>query len=170
MKSIANKFLMIALTIAAAALVSAAQEENPQPTPEPQQPNEQFRMMRDAIGLTPEQFQQIRRINAERRPLMQEAQMKLREANRALDDAIYSENVSEDEIKLKMKDVQLAQAEVIKVKTLTEFQIRRVLTPDQLEKFRQFRERLINRQKNPNKERPRPMDRLRERRNQRPIE
>lgn len=161
---------MIVLTVAAATVVTVAQNENPQPTPETQQPNEQFRMMRDAIGLTPEQFQQIRRINAERRPLMQEAQMKLRDANRALDDAIYSENASEEDIKLKMKDVQLAQAEVLKVKTLTEFLIRRVLTPDQLEKFRQFRERMINRQKNLNKERQRPADRFRERRNQRPIE
>ena len=145
------------------------QEEKPQPTPGPEmnRPNQQVRMLRE-LGLTPEQIQQIRRINSERRQVTADAQLKLRDANRALDDAIYSENVSEEEVKLKMKDVQLAQAEMIRVKTLTEYLIRKVLTPEQLEKFRALRERMMNRQRDQNQDKQRPADRIRDRRMDRP--
>lgn len=142
---------------------------DPQPTPEVNRPNQQIRMLRE-LGLTQEQVQQIRRINAERQPLMRDAQEKLREANRQLDAAIYSESVSEEDVKLKMKDVQLAQAEVTKVKTLTEYLIRKVLTPEQLEKFRELRERLMNRQNQNSQPGKTPADRIRDRRTQRPIE
>lgn len=167
MRTITPKLILVVFAIVLCGLNALAQDENPQPNQDAKRPNQQVRMLQ-ALGLTPEQVQQIRRINAERRPITQEAQIKLRTANRALDLAIYSEAANEDEIKEKMKDVQLAQAELIKVRTLTEYQIRRVLTNEQLEKFRTLRERLMNRQNEPNNETKRPVERIRERRMQRP--
>jgi Spy/CpxP family protein refolding chaperone len=163
--------LILLLALALSGMSVYGQDETPQPgpTPDVNKPNQQFRIMRE-LGLTQDQVQQIRRINAQRREITQEAQTKLREATRALDTAIYSENVSEEEVKLRMRDVQLAQAEMIKVKTMTEYMIRKVLTPEQLEKFRQLRERLMNRQNQPKGDQTRPADRIRDRRMQRPIE
>lgn len=115
-----------------------------QPTPEPKGLTDVKRPVRimQELGLTREQIQQIRRINAQRQPIMQETQQRLRLANRNLDTAIYAAEPNEQEIQAKMKEVQLAQAEVIKVRTMTEYMIRKVLTPEQLKKFVELRERL----------------------------
>ena len=100
------------------------------------------------LDLTKEQIQQIRRVNAEKRPLMQAAQQKHREANRNLDLAIYADNADETEIQARLKDVQLAQAEVFKIRAMTEFAIRKILTPEQLVKFRELRLRFMERMEN----------------------
>jgi Spy/CpxP family protein refolding chaperone len=100
------------------------------------------------LGLTPDQIQQIRRINQSRRPLMQEAQTRLREANRALDEAIYADAPNEFEIQEKLKAAQTAQAEVIKTRAQTEYAVRKVLTPEQLVKFRNLRQRLMEQLEN----------------------
>jgi Spy/CpxP family protein refolding chaperone len=93
------------------------------------------------LGLTREQIQQIRRINAERKPLMDAAQQRLKEATKQLDDAIYADNVAEGEFQERLKNVQLAQAEVSRIRFANEFAIRRVLTPEQLVKFCELRDR-----------------------------
>ena len=151
------------------------QEQVPPPenqTPNPNQTVRPFKIFEE-LGLTPEQIQQIRRINQERKPIMQEVQQKLREATRNLDLAIYADITNEDDIKSRMKDMQLAQAEVIRVRTLTEYQIRKVLTPEQLIKFRQLREQLMqrmeelkNRKNQDNNRRQRPANRQQLRKNQ----
>ncbi len=91
------------------------------------------------LGLSREQMQQIRRINMERKPLMEEAQKRFREANRLLDEAIYSDQVSEVDVQARLKEVQMAQAEVMKIRYMSEFAVRRILTPDQLIQFRELR-------------------------------
>ncbi|MEP6787524.1 MAG: hypothetical protein ABJB40_03775 [Acidobacteriota bacterium] len=93
------------------------------------------------LGLTREQFQQIRRLNAERKPLMEEAQKRLREANRALDEAIYADNVNDSDVQARLKDVHIAQAEVVRIRSMNELAVRRILTPDQLGHFRELRQR-----------------------------
>lgn len=100
------------------------------------------------LGLTQEQRQQIRRLNAEKQPMMREAQMRLREANRNLDQAIYADNVSETEVQARMREAQLAHAEVIRIRSLTELAVRKVLTPEQLAKFREVRSRFADRMEN----------------------
>jgi Spy/CpxP family protein refolding chaperone len=126
----------------------------------------------EELGLTREQIQQIRRINQERKPVMQEAQLRWREASRDLDLAIYSDNTTDEEVQARMKEAQLAQTELIKARAMTEYQIRKILTPEQLIKFRQLREQLIqrmnelknrNNQNNPNNQQQRPINRLQQR-------
>lgn len=109
------------------------------------------------LNLSREQVQQIRRINQTRRPLMQEAQMRFRQANRALDEAIYADSPNDADVQARMKEVQLAQAEIIKIRTASELAIRKVLTPEQLVKFRELREKFMRRMQQ-NQQNPPPAD------------
>lgn len=125
-----------------------AQEETPPAAPnqnfgKPPRPN-----LFKELGLTPEQRQQIKRLNMERKPQMRQAQERLREANRNLDQAIYADNVNESEIQARLKDVQSAHAEIIKIRSMTELAIRRILTAEQLQKFREVRQQFAENLKN----------------------
>lgn len=123
------------------AVPTLAQDE---PLPEPQRPaanqQPQVNMLRQ-LGLNREQIQRLQQINRTRKPLMDAAQEKLRNANRLLDEAIYADEVSDVDVQAKLKEVQLAQAEVFRVRFTSELQIRRMLTPEQLVRFRNMRQR-----------------------------
>ncbi|MFL6467113.1 MAG: Spy/CpxP family protein refolding chaperone [Pyrinomonadaceae bacterium] len=93
------------------------------------------------LGLSQEQIQQFRKLNAEHRPQMNEAQRRFRAANRELDIAIYADVVSEDAIQAKLKAFQEAQAEVDRLRFSNELNIRRILTPEQVVRFRDMRRR-----------------------------
>ena len=93
------------------------------------------------LGLTPEQLEEVRRMNQARKPLMDEATKKVREANRALDMAVYADTLNEEEVAARLKDFQQAQAEAAKLRFCGELELRKILTPEQLTKFRQLRER-----------------------------
>ena len=111
------------------------------------------------LDLNQNQIRQIRRINADKRPMLREAQQKVREANRALDQAIYADNADETEIQARLKDAQLAQAEVAKIRSATEFAVRKTLNSDQLVKFREIRQRFMERiETNRSERKNRPLD------------
>jgi Spy/CpxP family protein refolding chaperone len=93
------------------------------------------------LGLSQEQFQQIRRMNQERKPLMEAAHRRLDEANRALDQAIYADTLNEQDIEAKVKEAQAAQSEMVRLRYLNELQVRKILTPEQLVKFRDLRDK-----------------------------
>ena len=93
------------------------------------------------LGLSPEQVQQVRRMNQERRPAMMIAQRRMREANRDLDMAIYSDTVSEAEFAKRLSEFQAAQAELARLRFESELSVRKVLTPEQLVRFRDIRRR-----------------------------
>lgn len=93
------------------------------------------------LGLNRDQIQQVQRVNRVRKPLMDAAQAKLRAANQALDTAIYADEVNETDIQARLKEVQLAQAEVFRIRFTSELAIRRLLTPEQLVRFRNMRQR-----------------------------
>jgi periplasmic protein CpxP/Spy len=111
------------------------------------------------LGLEREQIRQIRQLNAKRTPLMKEAQKTLRQANRELDEAIYSDSPDEKVVQLRLQEVQTAQSEVFKIRAMSEFEVRKILTPEQLTKFRELRERFAERIKN-NQRRVRTKDTL----------
>lgn len=93
------------------------------------------------LGLARPQIQQIRRLNMERKPLMEAAQLRFREANRSLDEAIYADQVDDAVVQDRLKDVQLAQADVAKVRYISEVAIRKILTPEQVIRFRELRQK-----------------------------
>ncbi|MGQ0542339.1 MAG: Spy/CpxP family protein refolding chaperone [Blastocatellia bacterium] len=129
------------LLVAVFATVTSAQETPPaEPVkrefvqPAYERPN----LLRE-LGLTQDQIRQIRRMNAENKALMNDAQRRLREANRDLDMAIYSDSLNENEVAERLKTLQIAQAEVAKLRFNSELAIRKVLTPEQLVRFRELR-------------------------------
>ncbi len=93
------------------------------------------------LGLSREQMQQIRQFNVRRQPMMDAAQRRFREANRRLDESIYADQLVETEVQERIKEVQLSQAELIRLRSMSELSIRKILTPDQLNKFRRLRQR-----------------------------
>lgn len=93
------------------------------------------------LGLSPDQVRRIRRTNQARRPLMEVAGQRLRDANRALDMAIYTDTLDENDVAARLRELQLAQAEVAKIRYQGELALRKVLSPEQLVKFREIRER-----------------------------
>lgn len=139
--------LLVILAIAFASVVSAQDNKPPEGPPQGAQPpadakpkDPRAEALRQ-LGLTKDQMLQIRMLNVERKPIMDEAQKRLREANRALDEAIYADNVSDSDVQTRLKDVHAAQAEVVRIRSMNELAVRRILTPDQLGHFRELRQR-----------------------------
>lgn len=158
------KLIFVSLIFILSFSTAKAQEEpNPNnPPPEgfhqPNRPN----LMRE-LGLTPEQVQQIRFINGENRDKMREAQFRLREAHRNLDQAIYADQIDEQLVRTRLRELVEAQAEIARIRTMTELAIRKVLTPEQLIRFRELRQRFAERRQN---RQARPQDFLRNKPNQ----
>lgn len=151
--------LLISAFIFAAA--AAAQDNRPPEGPPPEEQRPAANQPQDIranvlrqLGLSQEQFQQLRRMNAERKPLMDEAQKRFREANRSLDEAIYADQVSDADVQARLKEVQLAQAEVAKIRFMNELGVRRILTPEQLVRFRELRQRFEQARQNFENRRP----------------
>ncbi len=99
------------------------------------------------LGLSPEQLQQIRRLNDDRKPLIMEAQNRVRDAMRNLDAAIYADSINDGEIESRLKELQTAQAEIARIKARNEIEVRKILTPEQLVKFRELRRRFADKRK-----------------------
>ncbi len=91
------------------------------------------------LGLTTDQLQQIRKLNVQRKPRMEAAQERLRAANRALDEAIYADEAIDVDVDARVKEVQVAQSELIALRSANELAMRRILTPEQLVRFRDLR-------------------------------
>lgn len=94
-----------------------------------------------ALGLTDEQKTQLREMNKARKPLMQAAQRNFRDAMKALDSAIYADVFDEYAYSLRLADLQKAQAELQRLRFENEVNIRKILTPTQLDSFRNLRKR-----------------------------
>ena len=144
LKRLSPSIFLIAVAIAAGFVTVSAQIEPPDDTDrppfdarsQPKPPN----LLR-ILGLSRAQMQQIRRINQARKPQMDAAMSRLGDANRALDDTIYADSFDEAAFQARLKEVQLAQAEVARLRFTGEANVRRLLTPDQLARFRELRRR-----------------------------
>lgn len=137
-----KNILLLTFMSVAFSLTAFGQDTRPAQPVETPQPNPDVRAnVLQQIGLAPEQIRQIRRLNMERKPVMDAAQRRLRIANRDLDEAIYSDTSDEALIQERLKEAQLAQADLIRLRSMNEFAIRRILTPEQLTKFRDLRQR-----------------------------
>ena len=129
-----------------AAATSRAQtpEPRPQPQDEVQQPNQPMANQGPDLrflGLTQDQVQKIRLINAELKDERQRAAMRLRQSRRALAEAVESPNPDETLISQRSRELAEAQTATIRVRSLTEARILQVLTPDQRVRLREMRQR-----------------------------
>jgi Spy/CpxP family protein refolding chaperone len=119
-------FLSLILVLTACGFAMAQQEPEPTTT----DPIEQLR-------LSPDQRQAIRRILADNRVERQTTNLRLREANVALDQALDADD--ENLIEQRINEVAAAQAAQLRMRIHTEMKIRRILRPEQLATLRRLR-------------------------------
>ena len=91
------------------------------------------------LNLTPEQREQIRAIREGNKVERAEINQRVREANRALEEALDSDSPDEAVVEQRMRDLGAAQAAAMRMRILTEVRIRRVLTREQLVILRNLR-------------------------------
>ena len=150
------------LTIAIAGLLLAS-EASPAQTPPPQtspdavqqqvqQPN-QIEQMLGPLNISSDQAQQIRRIYSELRDERQAANFRLRTAQRALREAIQAPTPDEALIEQRSKEVSDAQANTIRLRSLTEARILQVLTQEQRMTLRRVRAEAAMQNRNQQKQR-----------------
>ena len=120
--------------------IVSAQDNQDDDMPPPQNQQRRPNLLRE-LGLTQEQMSQIREINQSNRQNIKAAQEKVGDTRMKLDQAIYAEKVDEATVQIRLREFQDAQAEVARIRANTEFSIRKVLTPDQLLRFRELRQR-----------------------------
>lgn len=93
------------------------------------------------LNLTPEQRTRLREIRGQSEPEARELVRRVRLARRALDDAIYADSADEALVGRRARALSEAQAALLRLRTATELKVRHVLTPEQLQLFRELRSR-----------------------------
>jgi len=131
-----KKLLLPSLVLLTLAVAGLCQDVKPEPSASPAQGRGDLLKQ---LGLSSEQMAQIRQLNQQRKPAMEEAQLRVREANKALDAAIYADTVDEALVAARLEDLQKAQGEVSRIRFNNELSIRRILTAEQLGRFREMR-------------------------------
>lgn len=106
------------------------------------------------LNLTPDQIQKIRGINAELKDQRQAAGQRLRQAQRALAEAIESTTPNETLIDQRSHEVADAQAATIRLRSLTEARILQVLNPEQRIRLREMRQQNQARRRGGNQQFP----------------
>jgi Spy/CpxP family protein refolding chaperone len=92
------------------------------------------------LNLTPEQRTQLREIRVQSEQQLRPLTRRLNIARRALDEAIYSDDVSETLIEDRAREVAAAQAALVRLRAQTELRVRRILSAEQLQSFRDLRQ------------------------------
>lgn len=99
------------------------------------------------LNLSPEQMSRLREIRRQSEPEARALGRRLNLARRALDEAIYSDTLNETLVEERAREVADAQSALIRLRSQTELKVRGVLTPEQLQSFRELRQRARARQR-----------------------
>ena len=137
-----------ALLVLGLAFSATAQQDPPAPPAPAADPIQ-------LLNLTPEQRQQIRRLTEETRQERQATNVRLREANQALDRALDADPIDENLVEQRINEVAAAQAAQTRMRAHMELRVRRLLNPHQLATLRTLRLQMRDvlapqRQNNPN--------------------
>ncbi len=106
---------------------------------EPTRPGEGAMKLLPQLNLSDEQRTQLVAIARQHNEDSGAAQMRLRQARRALNLAIYAENPDQNVVSERARDVANAQEAVIRLNAQTELKVRQLLTTEQLRTFRRLR-------------------------------
>ena len=137
-----NWIFFIAMMLLAVADVKVRAQSPTQQNPiEPAQTQTQTSQAPDfaQLNLSPDQIQKIRAINLEIKDQRQAAGMKLRQAQRALAEAVESPTPNETLIDQRSHELADAQATTIRLRSLAESRILQVMTPEQRIRLREMR-------------------------------
>lgn len=134
--------LLFAATAAGVCAQSPPQDEPP-PAPAASESRRRTgdRQLMRALNLTPGQRAEIARIRLETRQQNRLIGQRIRRARRALEEAIYSPAVDEQAVEERAREVAAGEAARVRLRAQTELRIRRLLTPEQLDVFRELRRR-----------------------------
>jgi Spy/CpxP family protein refolding chaperone len=98
------------------------------------------------LNLTPEQRLKLREIRSQGEPETRVLTRRVRLARRALDEAIYSDAVEDALVEQRARELAAAQTALVRLRAATELKVRRVLTAEQLQTFRELRRQAQRRQ------------------------
>ncbi|MET0623386.1 MAG: Spy/CpxP family protein refolding chaperone [Pyrinomonadaceae bacterium] len=98
------------------------------------------------LNLSRAQRIQLREIRRQREPETRELVRRVRLARRALDEAIYSDAAEDSLVEQRAGELATAQAALVRLRAATELKVRRVLTAEQLQTFRELRRQAQQRQ------------------------
>jgi|GEM_PF-1796334 len=159
MKFLFTKIFFLSIIIIGFSALALAQDTQTAPSGDPLIPTspnqaEPRAAFLKLLQLTPDQEQRLKHLNAERKPVIEAAQAKLRNAIHDLDEAIYADNYDEAVFRSRLNAVQIAQSEVQNIRYLNELSMRRILTPEQVSIFRGLRERFSAARENLRKQQP----------------
>lgn len=132
------------LSLVAATSVLVAAPSHSLGAHQQQQPDSQQRPFGDdpirELNLSPEQRERIRAIREQLQEERAAINQRLRETNRALEEALDADNPDESVVEQRLRDVAAAQSAAMRMRVLSEVRIRRVLTPEQLTTLRTLRQ------------------------------
>jgi Spy/CpxP family protein refolding chaperone len=135
--------LLLAFAVTTLALKSAqAQSAAGNTEQEPQAAAQQSAPPQDPLAqiqFTPEQRQKIRAIRTQNEAERTAIRRRISDAQLALDEALDADNPSEELIERRVRELGEAQTALIRMRSLSEIRIRRVLTPEQLTLLRRLR-------------------------------
>ncbi|MDT5294958.1 MAG: motif family protein [Acidobacteriota bacterium] len=141
--AVSSLVLSLLLLVLAPAPQARAQEQDAQPAPQEggAQPQGGVRgkNLMQQLSLTQEQRGLLREIRKQSEAKARELTRMMRLARRALEEAIYSDNVDETVIEQRARELSAAQAALVRFRAQTELKVRRILTPEQLQSFRDLR-------------------------------
>ena len=155
------KFVMVSallLTVTGSMKAQTAQQQQAAGDTAQTQTNQADQML-GPLNLSSDQIQRIKSINAELKDERQAANMRLRMAQRGLREAIQSPTPDETLISQRSKEVADAQANTIRLRSLTESRILQVLTPEQRVKLRELRQQAMTRRGGNQQQFPRALQR-----------
>ncbi|MGZ8844374.1 MAG: Spy/CpxP family protein refolding chaperone [Pyrinomonadaceae bacterium] len=137
--TVSMAFLLGTYVVASAQTTQTQNATEPVQAPTQNQPANPFA----GLDLKPDQIQKIRMINAELKDERQAAALRLRQTQRALNDAIESPTPNESLIEQRSREVAAAQAQTIRLRSLTEARVLQVLTPEQRVRLREMQRRSL---------------------------
>ncbi len=153
--------LTVGLSVSASAQGAATQNPPPEERPgQNQRPGldaifrgfYESKLLIRALNLTPDQLGRIRAMQREFGPGLVAAQRIVRQRRVALEDAIFNPNSDEATIEQLAKELAQAEGGALMIRTKMQFQIRQILTPEQLKTFNDLRNE--NRPEQPNRANP----------------
>lgn len=112
----------------------------------PRRPPPGLNLMRQ-LNLSREQRQRLREIRRQGEAELRAHTRRVRLARRALDEAIYADEVSDALVEERTAELSQALAALARLRAQTELRVRRVLTAEQLRSFRDLRQRARQRQR-----------------------
>lgn len=148
---VARASLAMLLLFVAASTRSQAQTQEPETAPQeegahPRRGRPGGNSLMQRLNLTPEQRARLREIRRQGEPEERELARRVRLARRNLDEAIYADAADEALVGQRVRALSEAQAALLRLRASTELSVRRVLTHEQLQAFRELRRQAQQRQ------------------------